>query len=403
MNLCTLVAKSCALLIANFCALLFTDYKSSTCMKDKIINWFKRYWIHVLAWTIFINYETIVVGLIFGIYGHPLTYLLHYIINILFFYLNACIFFPWIHAKRSTVVLTLPIVVVIDIASFILVNYGIDYILVSQQIIVHAGHFTLNEEYSLKILYRCIYFLSFSTGYYFLTTFLNERKKTSELENQRLHSIINNERLAAELFRAENSFLKAQISPHFLFNTLDYIYHSIDSNAQDAADAIIVLSKIMRYSIDPTQDDGFVLLGEEIQQVQNLISLYQLRKPNSLILELRIAEEVRRIRFIPLVLLTLVENTYKHADLTKSRMAFMSIYIEDGILNIETGNHFNIHVKTSGTGNGIKNTKNRLQDAFGNSVSFESRSNEDGYFTVSIKVPTNELTTCAPTNSQFTR
>lgn len=356
-------------------------------MEGKIRSWFKQNWIHVLAWTIFIFYETIVVGLIFGIYGHPLTYLLHYCINISFFYLNACAIFPGIQLKKN-LLLVLLLILILDIAGFILINYAVDYLLVSERIIVQPGELKLDQDYALRVLYRCIYFLGFSTGYFFLTNFLRERKKTADLENQHLQSVIKNERLATELFKAENSFLKAQINPHFLFNTLDYIYHNVRADAQNAADAVIVLSQIMRYSIDATEDDGFVSLGDEIEQVENLLSLYQLRQPNSLRIELSIDKDVRKIRFIPLVLLTLMENIFKHGNLSlPDPEAFMSIYIKDDILSIQTGNFFNIRAKATGTTNGLKNTKVRLNHAFGNSISFEAGGDNQTYFSVDIRIP----------------
>lgn len=360
-------------------------------MKDNIKEWFKRNWIHVLAWMIFIFYETIVVGLAFGSYGHPLTYFLHYSINITFFYLNACAFFPAVESKKNSAFLTLALILILDIAAFILVNYAVDYLLVSEHIITHIGDFKLNEAYALRVLYRCIYFLGFSTGYYFLMNFLKERKKNYDLETQRLHSLIRTEQIALELSKAENSFLKAQINPHFLFNTLDYIYHNISSNPENAAEAVIVLSEIMRYSIDATEDDGFVSLGDEIEQVENLLSLYKRRQPNSLYFELSIADEVRRIRFIPLVLLTLMENIFKHGNLShQNQKAFMAVYIEDDVLNIRTGNFSNTTTIKSSTVNGIKNTEKRLKHAFGDTISFERGSDNKAYFRVNIKIPVSE-------------
>jgi two-component system LytT family sensor kinase len=357
-------------------------------MKLNVREWGRIQWIHILVWIIFIFYETIVVGLIFGIFGNPITYILHYIINISFFYFNSDFVLTKKFEKKINSTQVLIILLLLEIVAFILLNYFIDMLLIREKIIIRQGEFTLNIEYALKVLYRCIYFLSFSTAYFFLREYINEKKTSSDLEKLRLENLIRDEKMKLALTHSQNSFLKAQINPHFLFNTLNFIYHSIESNRKDAESAILILSDVMRYAIDATDEDGLVPLNDEIQQIENVLSLYQLRKANTLNLEISISREVASIRFIPLVLLTLLENMFKHGNLCQVKeKAYLKAIFKDQNLIIETKNLVNSLHSLPGTRNGLKNTESRLQYAFGENIVFNAKQDSSRHFIVRIQIP----------------
>jgi two-component system LytT family sensor kinase len=357
-------------------------------MKKNIKAWLVKYWIHILCWISFIFYETVMVGLIFGVYGDLASYTFHYSIHISFFYLNALFLLPWALLKNRYAFLRLPTVIITDVTGYILLSFAIDFLLTKLNLVNQTGDIYLNKEYILRTLYRCIYFLGFSVAYYLLINYLDQKKKTADLESQRLLNIIKEERLAIDLSKAENAFLRAQINPHFLFNTLDYIYHNIEIDSQKAAEAIIILAEIMRYSIDAIEDDGLVSIGEEIAQVESLLLLYQLRMNKELNFKLLIAEEVKQYRFIPLVLLTLLENIFKHGKLDDiKKMATLAIYRQDNMLVIRSDNFYNKLKKKEGTGQGLKNIHSRLQHIFGNYLVFKYGSKSDEEYFVEITVP----------------
>jgi two-component system LytT family sensor kinase len=286
-------------------------------MNKNFQKWFKQYRVHLLVWTIFIFYESVLIGYISGVFGHPLSYLLHYLAAIILFYIHAELFFPWALRLKKYIVWRIPLVI-LEIAGFVVISFCIDKLLILNGVVHSETSFHLSWVYVFSMLYRGGYFLGFSTGYYYLITYSKEKIKTNELEKQHLNDIINSQKAEQELTKAQNAFLKAQINPHFLFNTLDFIYHSIDDSSPIAADAVIVLTEMMRYAVDSDKMGDYIYLGDEIEQAENLIYLNQMRRNHNLCFRLNYDEKIKKIRLIPLVLLTLVENIFKHGNLNVS-------------------------------------------------------------------------------------
>lgn len=362
-------------------------------MKGKIKNWSDKYKLHLLIWTLFIFYETVVIGLVFSIFGHPLTYLTHYIAIFFLFYLHAELFLPWSLKERRAAFWKLPLILILEITGYILVSFLIDKLLIGGGVMPSSKNFELSYLYSLRILYRGVYFLGFSTGYYFLVTYNKEKKKTNELEKQHLRDIIHRQKAEQELTKAQNAFLKAQINPHLLFNTLDFIYHNIDASSSVAADAIIVLSDMMRYAVDSDRMGDFIRLGDEIEQAENLIHLSQMRKNNALGFALKYEQEVLQITLIPLVLLTLVENVLKHGNLNEpGHEAVIHLYIKNNIFHIVTNNLINYQVLKPGHHSGLTNIEKRLKYAYGEEVQFVYHTDNARHFISYISIPVERLT-----------
>jgi two-component system LytT family sensor kinase len=362
-------------------------------MKEKIKNWSDKYKLHLLIWALFIFYETVVIGLVFSIFGHPLTYLTHYIAIFFLFYLHAGLFLPWSLKERRASFWKLPLVLIVEITGYILVSFLIDKLLIEGGVMPSSKNFELSYVYSLRMLYRGVYFLGFSTGYYFLVTYNKEKKKTNELEKQHLKYIIHRQKAEQELTKAQNAFLKAQINPHLLFNTLDFIYHNIDASSSVAADAIIVLSDMMRYAVDSDRMGDFIRLGDEIEQAENLIYLSQMRKDHALGFTLKYEQEVREINFIPLVLLTLIENVFKHANLNEpGHEPLIHIYIEKQVFHMITDNLIKYQPPKSGHHMGLTNIEKRLKYAYGEEVLFRYHTDEARHFILHLSIPIERLT-----------
>ncbi|WP_413667671.1 sensor histidine kinase [Mucilaginibacter sp. Mucisp86] len=364
-------------------------------MKSINLLWLKKYKHHIVAWTLFILYESIVIGLVTGQFGNPLTYATHYFIIAFLFYLHAHYGLPWALSSTRAAIWRIPLIFIGEISLFILMSYTADALLIKAHIITDSPNFKLSYQYSLKTLYRGIYFIGFSTGYYFILRYTNEKQKTSELEQQRLEDVIYRQNAEQELIKAQNAFLKAQINPHFLFNTLDFIYHNIVTISPVASDAVITLSEMMRYAIDSDKIGDYICLEEEITQVDNLLYLSQMRKSNDLGFRLQVADEARRLYLIPLVLLTLVENIFKHGNLTEpGHESLVNIFIEDGIFHIDTDNLINNSGPKPGTQTGLINIKKRLVYAYGNLVDFKYYLDEtDKHFKLSLAIPVSALKT----------
>lgn len=239
-------------------------------------------------------------------------------------------------------------------------------------------------------LVRTIYFLLFSTGYYYLTNYIKERKVTQQAEKDRLLMIIENQNIQAELIRSQHAHLKAQINPHFLFNTLSFIYTNTRKSAPEAAEAIMSLSEMMRYALQEDDDETFTLVKLEIEQVENLIKLHQIRAEHQLNIVLKYDSEVEDVKIIPLVLLTLVENIFKHGDLSKEHApALISLCTDGNTLIIETENLISTNNTKPSHYIGLDNTKKRLSMVYGTKAMLDFDIERGNYFSVCLRIALN--------------
>lgn len=110
---------------------------------------------------------------------------------------------------------------------------------------------------------------------------------------------------------AELAYLKAQVNPHFLFNTLNSIYSLAYKKSDQAAPAIVKLSGLMRYVITEAQDDK-VLLSKELEYVSNYIELQRLRLTSSTSLRFSVVGDTEDKLISPMIFLPFIENAFKY-------------------------------------------------------------------------------------------
>lgn len=344
-----------------------------------------RYRLHMLVWVIYFCYECIIIGIIYNQYAKPMVYLAHYAIILFLFYNHEGRWFPWALRNKGSAFWKVPMVILLEICLYLLLSYNFDYALVKYGFLP-AGTLVFDYLYVARNSYRCLYFIGFSSWYYIVVTYNKERRKTAELERLRLNEIISRQKAEQDLTKAQNAFLKAQINPHFLFNTLDFIYHHIVSVSPVAADAVITLAEMMRFAIDADKVGEYIKLGDEIDQVNNLRYLSHLRKNEELPFNFTYEPDIRELNFIPLVLLTLAENIFKHGDLSKDQAANLEVYLSDSLLIIESDN-VSSRIQHNSNGTGLLNIEKRLKYAYGDAVDFTYSQHNDGHFRVSIKIP----------------
>ncbi len=165
----------------------------------------------------------------------------------------------------------------------------------------------------------------------------------------------------ADKASAELSFLKAQINPHFLFNTLNNIYTLALMKDENAPDSIMKLSNIMRYVTDDATKD-FVSLQDEIDCIDDYIELQRLRIGEKTTIDLDISEETGNVQIAPLILMTFIENVFKYG-ISKHNKSVIVIKIKSN----ETGIYFFCQNKifpekeeNKRAGIGLINTRQRL-------------------------------------------
>ena len=170
---------------------------------------------------------------------------------------------------------------------------------------------------------------------------------------------VENEKLTAEL-----NFLKAQINPHFLFNTLNNLYALAYTQSPNTTEVIAKLSQMMRYMIYDTNQPK-VPLSKEIEYMQNYISLERLRLNNQIPIDFVIHGYVDDVWITPLVLITFLENAFKHGVSNTSKDAWVKVRIDvrghDCVFSVENSKVSKTtteHGEKSGIG--LQNVQRRL-------------------------------------------
>ncbi|RZL40416.1 MAG: hypothetical protein EOP00_26675, partial [Pedobacter sp.] len=334
--------------------------------QNRFWKWLAGNKYHFIAWAAFLFYEIVIVGLYTGKFGYPGAYIFHYFINISIFYVHALVVLRFGLLNPKQIIWRIPLFLLLETVVYLFIMYA-GYVFVNRHIhIIYPKDPPIDIAFFLGGVFRSGYFIICGTGYYFLVTFIKERKKTEILEQQRLNNII-------QLAKSENAFLRAQIQPHLLFNTLDFIYQHAKDSAPAAAETIAALSVMMRYSVDSKHEEEFIQLGEEIDQVENLLNLHQLRANHNLQIRIWYDDEVKSEKIIPMVLITLVENIFKHGELNNHKKPAEITISDDGKnLIIKTRNAIKfVSSNTKRGGTGIENIIKRLEYTYQNSAKLD--------------------------------
>ena len=331
-----------------------------------IYNWSSTIYAHIIGWGIFITYELTAIFIV----AHHLTSIVdtssHYMLNIGLFYFNSLLIFP--KSYRSKSINQFPLIggIVFEVILYLCLVYLLNNTL-------HHFHFIISRttddltSFLVANGYRAIFFILLSTGYWLGTYLLKSRTEIDELIQQKL--IDRNEQLELQkkIIVSENSFLKAQINPHFLFNSLNFIYNTVHKSSPTAAEAVILLSDITRYSLRKSDANGQMPIHDEIEQINNLIELNQLRFNGELQIRFEIGLITPSFTIPPLLLVSFIENIFKYGKLNDPETpAVISIKETDGVVQFRSKNIIQKRKGTEGYGVGMENTKLRLNNIFAN-------------------------------------
>jgi len=196
------------------------------------------------------------------------------------------------------------------------------------------------------------------------------------------------EELEKDKVTSELSFLKAQINPHFFFNTLNNIYALTQVDADVAGKAIHQLSRMMRYLLYDTQQ-GHTLLSQEIAFVKDYISLMQLRLTDAVKVNIDTPSNLKDVPLAPMIFLPFVENAFKHG-VSATQQSHIDIIIlqKDNILDLTVKNSImkdnSVSLDTN-SGIGLVNTRRRLDLLYPGKYKLEvSELNADNEYTVHL-------------------
>ncbi|GAA3959212.1 hypothetical protein GCM10022246_10870 [Pedobacter ginsengiterrae] len=358
---------------------------------QKIKDWYNKNHIHVKAWAFFILYDVFITGIASGgRWGYIEFYLLHYVMNISLFYFHAFGINKILQSNfRAKYWFIIPFVL-LELIAYMAIAFPSEYLITSTVLATKFKEkLVFNELYIMRSVWRSLYFIGFSTGYVFLLNSLKERKRVQKLEKQNLVNTIEKQALENDLVQSQNNFLRSQINPHFLFNTLNFIYNDARKKAPLAADAIMNLSEMMRYALKRPEASELVPLSEEVEQIEHLINLHKLRTANTINFDLEVTGDLFGLRFPPLILLTLVENMFKHGNIAhSSQPSVVQINYDKSSLNITTINMINEVKKKESESHhvGIENIDKRLNNFYKDKYSFKFYKDPLNRYFTEIKV-----------------
>ncbi len=197
-----------------------------------------------------------------------------------------------------------------------------------------------------------------------------------------------NLQLEKENMESQLQLLKAQIHPHFLFNTLNNIYSFTQTTSPAAAKMVTVLSDLLRYILyEGTQP--FVSLSKELKMIEDYINLEKIRYGNKLELHLNLPAQTNDLLIAPLLLLPLVENCFKHgtSNVLEQPWIHLQVSIKNTELQIKLLNGKVNHpaTNTNSAGIGIKNVQQRLSLLYPGKHELNITSEED-VFIVNLKL-----------------
>ncbi|WP_420552464.1 sensor histidine kinase [Tenacibaculum aiptasiae] len=228
-----------------------------------------------------------------------------------------------------------------------------------------------------------VYFIIFIA----ITLSLTTHSHTASLKNDDLKNKFLQTQL--QLKEQELKFLKMQIHPHFLFNTLNTLYGFALKKSDDAPNMILKLSSLLDYILYQI-DKPSVFLKNEIEHIDNYISLEKMRFQDSLNIHFHKEIEYDNVKIPPMLLLPFVENAFKHGvQINGVLKVDLSIKTSQNSLEFNIQNPMK-NISSSKKGIGLENIKKRLEMLFQNHY-FLNITQENNIFKIELKTPLNHV------------
>ena len=292
-----------------------------------------------------------------------------------FFYLNTQVMIPKLLANKKWLWYTLAIIVCLFL--FVqLPRLFDDWI--RAEMPQGSKHFRMRKRSLIPYPFTgstAVFFLVFtvSTCMKVIQQWLGAEQRKKEIENEKLNT--------------ELSFLKSQINPHFLFNTLNNIYSMAVAKSDATAGAVMKLSSIMRYVISDTKHH-LVPLEKELQFIQHYIDLQKLRLTDKVDIVYTTSGDVENKQIAPLIFIPFVENAFKYGISTKENSKIIiEVKANETQVVLIVNNAIITQQKEliENTGIGIKNSKRRLELLYPEMHQLNIK-NENGHFTVNLTI-----------------
>ncbi len=326
----------------------------------------KEFWIHSISWICLLSFPLGITLIQIGkIYP---AFLAQIFFNPIVFYANYSLLAPKLLLKKKII-----LYIVTSISFLILFNFIVNKIPINIPF-DRLDSFIRSEDgfppvRNLKHAMRGIFFFAFFLlgGIFCLMVDFYKRDKLSkETEVQRTET--------------ELQFLKAQLNPHFLFNSLNSVYSLVRNKSNDAPEAVLTLSELMRYMLYEANQE-IVPLIKEIEYIKNYVSLQRLRLSNSEDVKIAIRGDYEKKKIYPLLLISFIENAFKYGTNFKGVTDInIMIQVIKNTLSFKVSNIIGIYRKNAdNSGVGLINIKNRLELLYPDSHTLDIKEENDRY------------------------
>ncbi len=366
---------------------------------------------HAIAWIVYIIYFS---SLIKHFYGIPLSVsflgqtILHRFGDILLFYANASWILPNYFSLRKLYLLVLSFVFVV--LCYVGYGYLLEFYLFQFLSITLPNDVPVLSKVISQAVLTGSNFIIFSLGYYFSQRVIQHQKeitqKEVEIATQEL-ALVKKEKelaeekeknaiLAKEKAQAEMAFLRAQINPHFLFNTLNLIYAKIITSTKEiAGDMILEFSAKMQYATSAKMQEDTVDISGELDFVKRYLKMFKARNQHNAHIDYDEEGYMGSHRIVPMVLITIIENALKHGlvDDANNPLIIRASLIDDFFVFMVSNQKNPYPHEIAGKGNtgvGIVNIIKRLNTVYKKGgFTLESEDLNDDYivtFTINYKL-----------------
>lgn len=298
-----------------------------------------------------------------GAKGQLWDFVMIYTIDLFFFYFNCYYLFPLAYRLRRTIYKPI-VLIVISLSShwlFMAIAYGT----------MDPGPADLTEKVikhiSASYIIR-VYLVAFLTGIawgFFTLIQLHRREKI-----------------------LENNALYARVSPHLLFNSLNFIHSDVRKVSEKGDKMITLLAEYARYAMAELAEDGKTGLKAELAQLEILIKIIQLRFDDLYLdLKVHIKNPIDGYRIPPQVIVSLAENIFKYGLLNDpQKPVTIDIHDADGLLHIHMSNWKAANEGAVSSQMGLDNVKKRLSNIYNNLFTMKTDETLD-FFSINLTIP----------------
>ena len=322
---------------------------------------------HILLWVIptylFIRYDLMSFGELTGRYFR-LPLIISVLINILIVYSNIFILFPALARKRIKLLLyAFILITVVILTAFLKVKIDNIFMLHYFSELTTGGserigfELVINLFFAVQSLLYCI---------------VREWIRTRIIER----------RLSEEKLSLELRFLKSQINPHFLFNTLNNLYSlALKNNDEETAAGITRLSQMMRFMLDEV-DENMIPLEKEISYLHSYIELQKLRfsEKDDIRISFMTQGDASAIKVPPFIFIVFIENAFKHGiDYEKPSFIDMKLVAGYDKLSFSVVNSFHGRSDNTGQGIGLRNVRERLEMIYSDNFNLEISASDNTF------------------------